>query len=203
MNGLQPYPAYRDSCVGWGAGSGGDSDWAAMWEGPIPWVTGPLVVRERSGRDVKLRVYIDTSVIGGCVDEQFRGPSRRLIERAERGEVTLVVSEVTTRELERAPRAVREVLGTLGDLTEVVAATTEEVSILANRYIQSGALTEKSRRDAEHIAAATVAGVRMLASWNFRHMVNFRRIKRYNDVNREAGYAPLDIRSPKELENED
>ena len=63
-------------------------------------MTAPLVVRERSGRDVKLRVYIDTSVIGGCVDEQFRGPSRRLIERAERGEVTLVVSEATLRELE-------------------------------------------------------------------------------------------------------
>ena len=51
-----------------------------------------------------------------------------------------------------------------------------------------------------HIAAATVAGVAVLVSWNFRHMVNFRRIKRYNDMNREAGYAPLDIRSPRELE---
>ena len=34
-------------------------------------------------------------------------------------------------------------------------------------------------------------------------MVIFRRIQRYNDVNREAGYAPLDIRSPRELENEE
>ena len=43
----------------------------------------------------------------------------------------------------------------------------------------------------------------MLASWNFRHMVNFRRIQRYNDVNHDAGYAPLDIRSPMELEHEE
>lgn len=114
MTGLQPYPAYRDSGVGWGAGGGGDSDWAAMWEGPVPCVSGPLVVRERSGRDVKLRVYIDTSVIGGCVDEEFSGPSRRLIERAERGEVTLVVSEATLRELERAPKAVRDVFDAIG-----------------------------------------------------------------------------------------
>ena len=35
-------------------------------------------------------------------------------------------------------------------------------------------------QDAEHIAAATVAGVSVLSSWNFRHMVNFWRIQRYN-----------------------
>ena len=92
------------------------------------------------------------------MDPQFRGPSRRLIERAERGEVTLVVSAITARELQRAPQEVRDVLRSLAGLTEVVAATTEEVSSLADLYIQSGALTEKSRRDAEHIAAATVAG---------------------------------------------
>ena len=60
MTGLQPYPTYRDSGVGWGTGGGGGSAWAAMWAGLVPWVTGPLVVRERSGRDVQLRVYIDT-----------------------------------------------------------------------------------------------------------------------------------------------
>ena len=182
---------------------GGDSDWAAMWEGPIPWVTGPLVVRERPGRDVKLRVYIDTSVIGGCVDEQFRGPSRRLIERAERGEVTLVVSEATLRELEPSPKAVRDVFDAIGAENVEVIDATKEVRELATRYIEAGALTAKSRKDAEHIAAATVAGVSVLASWNFRHMVNFRRIRRYNEANRDAGYAPIDICSPKEIQNEE
>ena len=38
------------------------------------------------GYAAKLRVYIDTSVIGGCLDEEFEGPSRRLIERCARGE---------------------------------------------------------------------------------------------------------------------
>ena len=64
-------------------------------------------------------------------------------------------------------------------------------------FPQSGALTEKLRRDAEHIAAATVVGVSVVAIWNFR------RIQRYNDVNRDAGYAPLDIRNPMELENDE
>ena len=38
---------------------------------------------------------------------------------------------------------------------------------------RAGVLTEKSPDDAEHVAAATVAGVSMLASWNFRHMANY------------------------------
>ncbi len=52
----------------------------------------------------KLRIYADTSVIGGCLDDEFSGPSQRLIDRCARGEATLVVSSVTLEELERAPR---------------------------------------------------------------------------------------------------
>ena len=151
----------------------------------------------------KLRVYVDTSVIGGCLDEEFQGPSRRLIESATRGEVTLVVSSVTERELASAPRAVREVIGGLGDLPEVIDATTAEIRNLANSYIESGALSEGMRLDALHIATATVVGVDVLASWNFRHMVNYWRIRRYSEVNRRMGYPPVDIRTPKEIEHEE
>ena len=52
-------------------------------------------------------------------------------------------------------------------------------------------------------AAATVAGVDVLASWNSRHMVNLSRIRAYNEVNRVTGCPPVDIRSPQELENEE
>ena len=69
---------------------------------PASWGIGGLAVREPPPGAAKLRVYIDTSVIGGCLDEEFEGPSRRLIERCARGEITLVISEVTSREL--APR---------------------------------------------------------------------------------------------------
>ena len=164
---------------------------------------GRLLVREPVPAYRKLRVYTDTSVIGGCEDDEFRGPSRRLIKRASRGKVTLVVSEVTLRELEGAPRAVRQVLEAVGVDNMDVLDITDEIRELADRYIEAGVLTEKSREDAEHIAAAAVAGVDVLASWNFRHMVNLWRIRRYNEVNRRMGYVPIDIRSPKELENED
>ena len=151
----------------------------------------------------RMRVYADTSVIGGCEDHEFREPSRRLMERCARGEMTLVLSAVTLQELERAPQAVRDVLRAVGADNVEVVAITGEIRKLADRYVESGALGKGMRADAQHIAAATVSGVDVLASWNFRHMVNLSRIRQYGDVNRRMGYLPVEIRSPKELENED
>ncbi len=162
---------------------------------------GGLLGDEPFGAERKLRVYADTSVIGGCEDVEFREPSRRLIERCAQGEVTLVVSAITLEELEDAPPAVREVLRAIDTENLEVVAISEEVRELADRYIESGVLSPAMRADAQHIAAATVAGVDVLASWNFRHMVNLTRIRQYNEVNRRTGYPGVDIRSPMEFEN--
>ena len=48
-------------------------------------------------------------------------------------------------------------------------------------------------------ALATINYVDLLVSWNFKHIVNVRRIKGYNSVNLENGYRTIDIRSPKDL----
>lgn len=49
---------------------------------------------------MRARIYTDTSVLGGCEDDEFREPSRRLLDTFERGELTLILSELTIRELE-------------------------------------------------------------------------------------------------------
>jgi hypothetical protein len=41
--------------------------------------------------------------------------------------------------------------------------------------------------------------VDVLASWNFKHIVNLDKIKGYNSVNLKYGYTTLEIRNPKEL----
>ena len=50
----------------------------------------------------------------------------------------------------------------------------------------------------EH-ALATLARADVLVSWNFRHMVNWRRIRACNEVNRQNGYSAIDIRTPEEI----
>jgi hypothetical protein len=65
--------------------------------------------------------------------------------------------------------------------------------------LQHGILSPKHFADARHIALATVARADVLVSWNFRHVVNFEKIRRFNAVNLEMGYALITIHSPQEV----
>ena len=49
------------------------------------------------------RIYIDTSVIGGCFDSEFSEWSNKFIELIKRGKFIALISEVTTTEIEPAP----------------------------------------------------------------------------------------------------
>jgi predicted nucleic acid-binding protein len=61
----------------------------------------------------RLRVYVDTSVIGGCLDPEFEEPSRKLLDAAKAGALILLVSTITRRELQQAPAEVRRLLDEL------------------------------------------------------------------------------------------
>ena len=152
---------------------------------------------------MKFRIYTDTSVVGGCEDDEFRGPSRRLLEEFEGGELILVVSELTLRELETAPDKVRQVLDRVPAAYIEILSLSPEAEELAAAYIDEGAIGARMRADALHIALATVARVDVLVSWNFKHIVNLKRIHAYNAVNLKRGYPLLEIRSPREVPSDD
>ncbi len=61
------------------------------------------------------------------------------------------------------------------------------------------AVSKKFYEDALHIAIATINQVNVLASWNFKHIVNLDRIRLYNAVNMKSGYQVLEIRTPREI----
>jgi len=74
---------------------------------------------------------------------------------------------------------------------------------LAEKYMEQKIISENYYSDALHIAVATVIGVDVLVSWNFKHIVNLDKIKLFNSVNLREGYNILEIRSPREVvENE-
>lgn len=145
------------------------------------------------------RVYTDTSVLGGCEDDEFREPSHRLLQAFVGGELTLVLSELTLRELEAAPEGVRMVVGRVPQAHIEPLALSREAEELAAAYIEDGAIGAHMRADALHIALATVARVDVLVSWNFKHIVNLKRIHAYNAVNLKKGYPLLEIRTPREV----
>ena len=70
---------------------------------------------------------------------------------------------------------------------------------LADKYITENVVGKTSLDDCRHIALATINRVDVLASWNFKHIVNLARIKGYNGINLKNGYHTLEIRNPKEL----
>ena len=56
-----------------------------------------------------------------------------------------------------------------------------------------------SSNDAAHIAAATIADVEIVISWNFKHIVHFEKIAGYEGVNTMKGFRSPRIYSPKEV----
>jgi len=148
---------------------------------------------------MRLRVYVDTSVIGGCLDDEFAEDSLRLIESARLGALSLLVSDVVLRELNDAPAEVQRLLEGLPETAVDSVPLTEEVLRLRDAYVARGIVGPKWLDDATHVAAATVAGADAIVSWNFQHIVRLDKIKAYNEVNRASGYGELTIVSPKEV----
>ena len=151
----------------------------------------------------KIRVYVDTSVFGGVYDEEFAEFSRRFFTEAREGCYLLLISQTTLDELVDAPQKVRDVLETMptGSVLEIRPDT--EINALADSYVAGGVLGEGMRNDALHVAAATVARADVILSWNFKHIVNFRRIHLFNGINSMNGYPRIEIYSPREMMDDD
>jgi len=148
---------------------------------------------------VKVRIYTDTSVLGGCEDEEFAEHSVRLLDSFVRGERVLVLSSLTVQELATAPAEVRCRLATVPEEHVEPLQLGAEARELAEDYIEAAVLTARMRADAQHIAIATVGRVDVLVSWNFKHIVNLQRIHGYNSVNLRKGYPMIEIRTPREV----
>jgi hypothetical protein len=145
------------------------------------------------------RVYVDTSVIGGCFDEEFAPWSNGLMKDFLRAIFKPVLSEIVAAEIVPAPEQVRAQYAELLALEPEFAELTDEVRQLATFYEERRILPAQFSNDALHIAVATVAEVDMLVSWNFKHIVRFDKIRLFNAVNREYGYKAIEIYSPREV----
>ena len=148
-----------------------------------------------------LRIYVENSVIGGYYEEEFEVPTQRLFELFRKGIYKAVISTHVIAELSKgAPQSVIDVLLTIDYEKHIV---TEEMERLTKKYMEQKIVSKKYEADALHIAIATVLEVDVLVSWNFKHIVNLDKIRRFNAVNLLYGYKTIEIRSPREvIENE-
>jgi predicted nucleic acid-binding protein len=146
------------------------------------------------------RVYLDTSVISALHDG--RKPERQAQTQSfwgTRVRFEMRTSDLARVEIERTLDAAhREAM--LRSLDEIESfALTDEMRELAARYMGAGIFSPAQLDDALHAAAASISRSDVLASWNFRHLVNRRRRAAVNALNVSLGFPRVDIISPPEL----
>jgi len=129
-----------------------------------------------------------------------------LFEKVKLGSIICVYSDLTEGELFEAPLRVRDFFKNLpAKQMEKVLVSVEAID-LAKTYIRENIVGKTSFDDCVHIALATIHKADILVSWNFKHILNIYRIRGYNSVNLHLDYQTLEIRSPKDIidnENEE
>lgn len=145
-----------------------------------------------------MKIYADTSVFGGVFDQEFSEPSRQFFNEIDAGRFVLAPSAVVEAEIEPAPEEIRTFFARYAESAQIVDVSEEALALRLN-YIKSGVVTEASLDDALHVAIATVSGCDLIVSWNFRHIVHFDKIPKYNAVNVLHGHSHIGIYSPLEV----
>ena len=149
-----------------------------------------------------IRVYVDTSVFGGTRDFEFAFESNSFFRQVRKGKYIVILSDETLRELARAPEPVRKIWRELPSEAVEEVTVNNDIVELSEAYIKTGVLAGSSISDALHVAVASVVGADLILSWNFKHIVNYDRIRGFNSVNAQFGYRQMTILSPLEISHE-
>lgn len=94
----------------------------------------------------KQRLYIDTSVIGGCFDKEFAEWSNLLFNDFIYGNKIAVISEITNVELQKAPKQVQNRIFDIPSENLEIVQNNDEVDFLAKKYLNMRLLVQKTRR---------------------------------------------------------
>lgn len=112
-----------------------------------------------------------------------------------------VISDLTASEIAPAPLLIQEKYAELLEYGPDVADLTKGVKNLFDAYMERQIVPIKYTNDILHIALATVDDVDIVVNWNFKHIVHYEKIRKFNAVNREQGYRQIEIYSPREVTN--
>jgi soluble lytic murein transglycosylase-like protein len=110
----------------------------------------------------------------------------------------VLVSEALAVEVASAPAAVQATFEAHRAHMEALE-TTAEAAALAEAYLAAQVVPAASHVDALHVALASVARADAVVSWNFKHLVQLKRIRGFHAVNVLRGYPLIEIRSPLEV----
>ncbi|MFA6172497.1 MAG: type II toxin-antitoxin system VapC family toxin [Kiritimatiellales bacterium] len=154
---------------------------------------------------MKKSVYIETSVISyltARVSRDLVSAARQQLTQewwdSFRHNFDLFVSRLVLKEISSG-----DTLAAARRLDAVKGMTVLEVHetafVLADELMKQGALPEKAREDALHIAVSAVCGIDFLVTWNCRHIDNAVMKPVIRTVCSDLGYSCPEICTPEEL----
>ncbi len=108
----------------------------------------------------------------------------------------LVLAEASQGDAEAAAERLRAAVS----LRIIPASTAAEA--VAELLVKRGALPQKARVDAFHVAIAAVNSIEYLATWNCRHLANATLRVKIRDACQEGGFKVPVICTPMELSEE-
>lgn len=146
-----------------------------------------------------MRVYIDASVFGGFFDEEFAETSRLFFDAIFDEGIIALISDILVAELVSAPQKVRELLDRISEISFERLEYNVEAVNLQRAYLKAEVLPSKCEGDLLHVAYVTLARADVIASWNFRHLVNPAKQRAFNGVNLVNGYGLITVMTPLEV----
>ena len=148
----------------------------------------------------KLKIYIDTSVISHLQADDVPEKMAKTLEFWKcliNGEYESYISELVVAEFSNCPEPKKSQLESiLMQAPLVELEVDDEVTTLADRYMEEGIFPRRYRDDAIHVALASVFGCNVVVSWNFKHMVKIKTILGVNGINKIMGYSYIEIVTP-------
>lgn len=150
-------------------------------------------------------VYLETTFISYLVAL----PSRDLLVAAhqqitndwwnyQRRKYQCYVSQIVVDEASAGDEnEIKKRIGIIDDL--LLLGVTEEANTLAKSILKSGAIPQKSVRDAAHIAVATVHQLNYLLTWNCKHIANAHILRKIEEVCTASGFQAPVICTPENL----
>jgi len=151
----------------------------------------------------RIKIYLDTSVLSHLdapdVPEKMEA-TLKLWELLESGVYGVVLSSVVFDELTECQEPKMSYIAKrLNNIHYELIESDDAIVDLASKFIDFGILKEKSFDDCRHIAAALMSGCEVIASWNFKHIVNIKTMQGTKRIATTSGFHDIIICTPATL----
>ena len=150
----------------------------------------------------RLKIYFDTSVISAHFDSKKSNRQNITVKwfENEAEDYEGYISGLVLQEIENnSDSSLRDkMIGFIKIKQLDVLEINEDIMALSKLY-RNEILTDELN-DTIHIATATYYGLNIIASWNFKHIVNFKTISKIHEINLKNNYPLIEILTLENLE---